>query len=77
MDRGGLQYTPDDFWRYYKELNKITVSEIEQKLKTLGFEFKKVAVRAEDLVVYDESLQKYSIQDLTTREIYMALVNRK
>ena len=50
MDRGGLQYTPDDFWRYYKELNRITVSEIEQKLKTLGFEFKKVAVRAEDLV---------------------------
>lgn len=77
IDRGGLQYTPEDFWRYYTELNKITVSEIEQKLRELEFEFKKVAVRAEDLVVYDEHLQNHSIQDLTTQEIYMSLINRK
>ena len=77
MDRGGLRYTPEDFWRFYSELNKITVSEIEEKLRRLRFDFKKVAVRVEDLVIYDEALQAYPIQDLTTREIYMALVNRK
>ena len=77
IDRGGLRYTPEDFWRYYTELNKITVSEIEKKLRELNFEFKKVAVRAEDLVIYDDSLQNYSIQDLTTQEIYVALINRK
>jgi SAM-dependent methyltransferase len=77
IDRGGLQYTPEDFWRYYTELNKITVSEIEQKLRKLKFEFKRMAVRAEDLVIYDEHLQNYSIQDLTTQEIYMSLINRK
>lgn len=77
IDRGGLKYTREDFWKYYTELNKITVQEIEKKLRELGFEFKKIAVRAEDLVIYDQSLQKYSIQDLTTHEIYMALINRK
>lgn len=77
IDRGGIQYTPQDFWRFYTELNKITVSEIERKLRELKFEFKKVAVRAEDLVVYDGHLQNYSIQDLTTKEIYLALINRK
>lgn len=77
MDRGGLRYTREDFWRYYSELNRITVSGIERELRELGFAFKKVAVRAEDLVTYTDELQKYSIQDLTTREIYMTLANRK
>lgn len=77
MDRGGLVYSPADFWRYHSELNKITVSRLERELRMLDFEFKKVAVRAEDLVTYTPELQKYSIQDLTTGEIYMTVVNRK
>ncbi|HJY84094.1 MAG TPA: methyltransferase domain-containing protein [Candidatus Binatia bacterium] len=77
MDRGGLVYAPADFWRYHSELNKITVSKLERELRMLDFEFKKVAVRAEDLVTYTPELQKYSIQDLTTTEIYIAVVNHK
>jgi len=77
MDRGGLRYTREDFWRYYSELNRITVSGIERELRELGFTFKKVAVRAEDLVTYTDELQKYSIQDLTTRELYMTVANHK
>lgn len=77
MDRGGIPYSPADFWRYYSELNKITVSGIEKELRGLNFEFKKVAVRTEDLVTYTPELQKYPIQDLTTLELYMTVVNRK
>lgn len=77
MDRGGITYSPADFWRYYSELNKITVSSIESELRALNFEFKKVAVRTEDLVTYTPELQKYSIQDLTTLELYMTVINRK
>jgi len=77
MDRGGITYSPTDFLRYYSELNKITVSSIERELRMLNFEFKKVAVREEDLVTYTPELQKYPIQDLTTRELYMTVINRK
>lgn len=77
MDRGGLAYSPADFWRYYSELNKITISQLERELRMLDFEFNKVAVRAADLVTYTPELQHYSIQDLTADEIYMAVVNRK
>ena len=77
MDRGGLAYSPADFWRYYSELNKITIPQLERELRMLNFEFKKVAVRAADLVTYTPELQHYSIQDLTADEIYMAVVNRK
>src|SRR5712692_104841 len=75
MDRGGLVYSPADFWRYHSELNRITVSRLERELRMLDFEFKKVAVRAEDLVTYTPELQRYPIQDLTTSEIYMTVVN--
>ena len=77
LDRGGLVYSLADFWRYHAELNKMTVSKLERELRMLGFEFKKAAVRAEDLVTYTPALQQYSIQDLTTAEIYMTVVNRK
>lgn len=76
-DRGGLMHSPADFWRYYTELNTITVAKLERELRQLNFEFKKVAVRAEDLVNYTPALQKYSIQDLTTGELYLTAVNRK
>src|SRR5262245_17417954 len=56
MDRGGLVYSATDFWRYHSELNKITVSKLERELRTLNFEFKKVAARAEDLVTYTPEL---------------------
>src|SRR5262249_41266501 len=77
MNHGGLMHSPADFWRYYTELNQITVAKLERELRQLDFEFKKVAVRAEDLVNYTPALQKYSIQDLTTAELYMTVVNRK
>ena len=76
MDRGGLEYTPGDFWRYYAELVPITVRDIEAVLRRLGFEFRKVAVRTDD-VAYTPELQAYPIQDLTTAEIYLVVVNRK
>ena len=75
--RSRSRKTPADFWRYYSELNQITVSSIEHELRALNFEFKKVAVRTADLVTYTPELQKYSIQDLTTLELYMTVINRK
>ncbi len=77
IDRGGVEYTPADFWRYYSELNKITVSKIEGELRALDFQFHKVAVRTEDVITYTPELQHYSLQDLTTQELYISVVNRK
>jgi SAM-dependent methyltransferase len=76
MDRAGIEYTASDFWRYYTELVPITVHDIEGSLRRLGFEFRRVAVRTDD-VAYTPELQAYPIQDLTTAEVYLVVVNRK
>lgn len=77
MDRGDIDYTPEDFWRYYNELNPITVSRIEQELRTLAFEFWKVSLRVEDQIEYTPELQPYPLQDLATLELYLSAINRK
>lgn len=77
MDRAGHVATPAEYWQWYTELNPITVAGFEQKLRQLGFEPWRVAVRSSDLVEYTPELQQYPIQDLSTAELYLSARNRK
>ena len=77
MDRSDIAYTPQDFWRYYNELNPITVSKIEQELRALEFDFWRVSLRVEDQIEYTPELQQYQMQDLATLELYLSTINRK
>ena len=77
MDRSGAQYTPEDFWRWYNELNPISVSKIEQELRALEFDFWRVSLRVEDQIEYTPALQRYPMQDLATLELYLSAINRK
>jgi hypothetical protein len=78
MDRAGEFSPPEDYWRWYKELNPITVAEFEQELKLLEFDFYRVALRTEDLIEYHHpKLQEYGMQDLATVELYLSAYNRK
>ena len=77
MDRSGALYTPEDFWRWYNELNPITVSKIEQELRALEFDFWRVSLRVEDQIEYTPELQQYPMQDLATLELYLSAINRK
>ena len=78
IDRSGDTATPEDYWRWYNELNPITVAEFETQLRALEFEFYRVALRTEDRIEYSHPrLQKYSMQDLATVELYLSAYNRK
>jgi len=77
IDRAGEFSTPEQYWQWYKELNPITVSEFEAELRALDFDFYRAAVRTEELIEYQPALQKYSIQDLATLELYLSCYNRK
>jgi len=77
MDRAGHVATPEEYWQWYTELNPITVSAFEAELRELGFEPWRVAVRSSDLVEYTPELQRYSMQDLATAELYLSAWNRK
>lgn len=79
MDRAGFEkVTSADFWRFYQELNPITVSDFEAELRALDFEFFRAAVRTEGRVEYNHpKLQNHSIHDLSTLELYLSAYNRK
>jgi SAM-dependent methyltransferase len=77
MDRAGHDATPAEYWQWFTELNPIRVADFEQQIRDLGFEPWRVALRSSDLVEYTAELQKYSIQDLATAELYLAAWNRK
>ena len=77
MDRSGHIATPAEYWQWYNELNPITISRFEGELRALEFEPWRVAIRTEDLIEYTPELQKYSMQDLASLELYVSCVSRK
>ena len=77
IDRAGEFATPEQYWQWHKELNRITVSRFEGELRALEFEPWRVALRTSDLIEYTPELQSYPIQDLANVELYMSCVNRK
>jgi SAM-dependent methyltransferase len=77
IDRAGHDADPAQYWQWYKELNPIRVSDFERELRELGFEPWRVALRSSDVVEYTPELQKHSMQDLATAELYLSAWNRK
>ena len=77
MDRAGHVASPAEYWQWYTELNPIRVADFERELREMGFEPWRVAVRSSDLVEYTPELQRYSMQDLATAELYLTAWNRK
>lgn len=77
IDRAGEFATPAQYWQWYRELNPITVAGFERELRELGFEPWRVALRTEDRIEYTPELQRYSMQDLATLELYVSCYNRK
>jgi SAM-dependent methyltransferase len=77
MDRAGHVATPEEYWQWYSELNRITVAGFERELRELGFEPWRIALRSSDIVEYTPELQDYAMQDLATAELYLSAWNRK
>jgi len=77
MDRAGHVATPEEYWQWYTELNPITASGFERELRELGFEPWRVALRTSDVIEYTPELQRHSMQDLATAELYLSAWNRK
>ncbi len=76
-DRAGETPTPEQHWKWFNELNPITVTRFEQELRALDFEPWRVAIRAEGLVEYTPEMLAYPMQDLAIDELYVSCVNRK
>ena len=70
MERLGKTYPPEDYWRWYQELNPITVDSMEKELRDLGFKPWRVALRSSNVVEYTEELQQYAINQLAISELY-------
>jgi SAM-dependent methyltransferase len=77
IDRSGDRAAPADYWRWFTELNPITVPAFERELRALGFEPWRVALRTHDRVDYTPELQRYSFVDLAVGELYVSAYNRK
>lgn len=73
IDRAGFDVSNADYWRFYKELNRIRVAEFEAELKTYGYSVVRAAIRANDQVEYTEKLQAYSILDLAVEDVFFTL----
>ena len=73
MDRSGFDVSNEDYWRFYKELNPIRVTDFEAELKSYGYEVLRAAIRANNMVEYTQELQNYSILDLAVEDVYFAL----
>jgi SAM-dependent methyltransferase len=77
IDRAGHDAEPEQYWQWYTELNPIRVADFERELRALGFEPWRVALRSSDLIEYSDELQRYSMLDLATAELYLSCRNRK
>ena len=77
MDRAGSDATPEEYWRFFTELNPITVDAFETELRGLDFEPWRVALRTHERVDYTPELQPYSFVDLAVGELYISAYNRK
>lgn len=77
MDRAGHVASNAEYWQWYTELNRITVSRFEQELRALQFEPWRVAIRTQDIIEYTPEILDYPMQDLATTELYLSCWNRK
>jgi ubiquinone/menaquinone biosynthesis C-methylase UbiE len=77
IDRSGDRAEPAEYWRWFTELNPITVPAFERELRDLGFEPWRVALRTHERVEYTPELQRYSFVDLAVGELYVSAYNRK
>ncbi len=73
IDRAGFDVPSSEYWRFYKELNRIKVAEFEAVLKGYGYRIVRAALRVTDMVEYDDSLQAYSLVDLATEDAFFVL----
>jgi SAM-dependent methyltransferase len=77
IDRSGDHAEAADYWRWFTELNPITVPAFERELRDLGFEPWRVALRTHERVDYTPELQRHSFVDLAVGELYVSAYNRK
>ena len=77
IDRSGEFAGNEQYWRWFNELNPITVTRFEQELRALEFQPWRVALRTVPLVEYTPEIEHYAIETLANTELYMSCVNRK
>lgn len=77
MDRAGEESPSSDYWRWYTELNPITVDGFEQELRSLDFEPQRFALRTDPVVDYSPEMQNRSMATLGLAELYVLCENRK
>lgn len=77
IDRAGEFASPEQYWRWFEELNPITVDRFEQELRMLGFEFDRAALRTDERIDYTPELQRYPLLHLGIAELYLACTLRK
>ncbi len=73
MDRAGFDVSNTEYWRFYKELNRIKVAEFEAELKAYGYTIIRAALRINDVVEYSPELQHYSVLDLAIEDAFFTL----
>jgi SAM-dependent methyltransferase len=73
IDRSGFDAPRDEYWRFYRELNRIRVAEFERDLRAYGYEIVRGALRTSDIVEYDAKLQPYSLVDLAVEDAFYTL----
>lgn len=77
MDRAGEECRPEQYWRWFEELNPITVDGFEKEMRALDFEPWRFALRTDPVVEYTPELQRYSMTALGLSELYAVFVSRK
>lgn len=77
MDRAGEKSPPEQYWRWFEELNPITVDNFEDEMRALDFEPWRFALRSDSVVEYTPELQRYPMTTLGLSELYAVFVNRK
>lgn len=73
MDRAGFDVSNAEYWRFYKELNRIKVAEFEAELKAYGYTVVRAALRVNDVVEYSPELQQHSVLDLAIEDAFFTL----
>jgi len=77
MDRAGEESPSEDYWRWYTELNPITVDGFERELRELDLEPTRFALRTDPVVDYCAELQPYPMTSLGLAELYIVCENKK
>lgn len=77
MDRAGEESSSEDYWRWYTELNPITVDGFERELRALDLEPRRFALRTDPVVDYSPELQSHRMTTLGLAELYLVCENRK